>query len=35
MDELVQRLNAICDDQPYWTGWYLGPAHRRGSQPQR
>lgn len=23
MEELVQRLNAICDDQPYWTGWYL------------
>jgi len=23
MDELVQRLNGLCDEQPFHTGWYL------------
>lgn len=23
MEDLTRRLNAICDEQPYWTGWYL------------
>lgn len=23
MEDLARRLNAICDEQPYWTGWYL------------
>lgn len=23
MQELVQRLNGLCDEQPFQTGWYL------------
>src|SRR5688500_10172553 len=23
MQELVQRLNGLCDEQPFHTGWYL------------
>lgn len=34
MDELVERLNALCDKQPFHTGWYLKDA-RSGREAHR
>jgi beta-lactamase class A len=34
MDALVQRLNALCDEQPFHTGWYLKDI-RSGQEADR
>src|SRR3712207_3139200 len=34
MDELIRRLNGLCDEQPFHTGWYVKDA-RTGREADR